>query len=180
MVLSEAKETALDAGIVQCLLQQRASQEFLVNTLIDIDEYGETRKRKFDDAFSIVSTIPTYGITSTGYDWVLSTTSVNNSDPEKHTYVCLSNTIRLNLHNPDSTTVCGLLSRIVNIILQQIAAVQSSTSLQNVANGFTPKNTVLSDRMTPFIKFQSNLASEIEGSAVEDEDDADDLGLFKW
>lgn len=74
LVLTEAKRDDLDLGIVQNLLQQRACQEFLANTLIDYDAIQDDRKRKFAEAFNDVARTPTCGNTSTGEKWVLSRT----------------------------------------------------------------------------------------------------------
>ena len=52
-VFSEAKKKELDTGVVQCLMQQRAGPEFLVNSFIDFELTGVPRTRKFEEIFDV-------------------------------------------------------------------------------------------------------------------------------
>ena len=108
LVLSEAKKTALETGVVQCLLQQRAGQEVL------------------------------------------------------------SNTIKLDLVSPDPKTVSKLVSRIVNIVLNQIEKVKDSEDLQNAAKSFFRERAVTNiDRTKSFVALQTTIAKEIEANDIE-------------
>ena len=171
LVLSEAKKKDLDTGVVQCLLQQRASQEFLVNVLIDLELNGESRKRKFEETFDVVSAIPTFGITSTGSEWVFSTIFIDSSG---QTCVVLSNTIQLDLARPDLTTVSNLVSRIVNIVLNQIEKVKESKELQETAESFFKKRVATNvDKINSIVSMQSTIVNEIEAIGIEGEDSVD-------
>lgn len=71
LVLTEAKREDVELGMVHNLLQLRACQEFLANTLIAQDLIQDQQKRAFAEAFADVARTPTCGITSTGGKWVL-------------------------------------------------------------------------------------------------------------
>jgi hypothetical protein len=77
IILTEAKKLDISQGLIQNLLQQRASQEFLTNMLIDFNETGESRKRCFQEAFDVVASTSTCGTVTTGSEWVFTKTRYN-------------------------------------------------------------------------------------------------------
>lgn len=139
ILLTEAKKMNLPMGIIQNLLQQRASQQMLANTLIDFNAIGENRKRLFKEAFEEVAETATYGIASTGTQWVFSKTKYIN---ENATDVFLSDEITLDFSNIDAGKIKSLLSRISNIILTQIHDISKNKKLEERRRRFIPTNEV--------------------------------------
>eukprot|EP01031_Cornospumella_fuschlensis_P038885 gene38885-47298_t len=142
LVLTEAKREDLDLGIVQNLLQQRACQEFLANTLIDYDAIQDERKRMFAEAFEDVSQTPTCGITSTGGKWVLCrTTCVRDEGTGKVvTDVSISETIEVDLANVNAAELTKLLSRIAQLVLTQVDNVATNNRLAERRRRIIPTN----------------------------------------
>lgn len=69
IVLTEAKRVDLEFGILQNLLQQHASQEFLANAFVNENVTGKRFREEAESHYSEISRMPTYGIVSTGESW---------------------------------------------------------------------------------------------------------------
>lgn len=69
IVLTEAKRIDLEQGILQNLLQQRASQEFLANAFVNENLTGKRYREVAELNYKDISRMPTYGIVSTGEKW---------------------------------------------------------------------------------------------------------------
>lgn len=120
IILTEAKKQDIKQGTIQNLLQQRASLDFLCNTLVDFSLTGRKRKEKFEEMFHDLASVPTCGIVSTGEKWVF---TVCERLPEGKTQVRQSKEITLNLDGSEedlTTTVEVLLSKIAHLIHRQI------------------------------------------------------------
>eukprot|EP01036_Dinobryon_divergens_P024427 gene24427-32876_t len=156
IILTEAKKREISQGVIQNLLQQRASQEFLTNILLDFNETGESRKRSFQEAFNEIASTPTCGTVTTGSEWVF--TKILYHGPGK-SEVVLSERYSLELGSSREVlqkAIKPILSIFVRMTIDQITAVSS--------------NKALNDRrgrvLTPLAVF--NLQAAV-GMAVEDE-----------
>ena len=150
LVLTEAKKDALDVGIVQNYLQLFASKQFIANTIMDRNVYGSEKKRKFKEAFDSLAGIPSYGIVSTGYKWVLTSTLGG--------MIALSSEIFLDLEGTiNRETLSSLISRIVAIVLNQMTAVTESEDCQKIGLKFKGLNSGQA-----VIMMQSEAAHEYE------------------
>ncbi len=123
IILTEAKKETAREGIIQNLLQQHASLEFLSNILIDIDIVGLDRKRKFNETFEDIRlSFPTFGIVSTGSEWIF-TKCVRQAEPKEKTKIYRSNTVSINFNNNQSLTdleptlrkILYIISNIMNV-----------------------------------------------------------------
>lgn len=170
ILLTEAKKRDLPMGIVQNLLQQRASQQMLANTLIDFNATGENRKRLFKEAFEEVAETASYGIASTGTQWVFSKTKYIN---ENVTDVFLSDEIALDLSNLDAGKIKSLLSRIANMILTQIRDISKNKKLEERRRRFIPTNEV---EMIALQNTEHQRALEIEQQLSQGEEGEGDFG----
>ena len=70
VVITEAKRDLVKNGIVQNLVQQYASHEFIASVLVASDSVGFKRKREYDKHLKALETIPTYGIVTNSKEWV--------------------------------------------------------------------------------------------------------------
>jgi hypothetical protein len=136
IVLTEAKKHEVEDGILQNLLQQRASQEFLSNTLLSDNASNEhfvgyDRKRKFNEIFKDIASIPTFGIVSTGSEWVL-TKLLYNSVTEKSS-LQISHKITVSLAATEVVIfeeMKKLILKLANLILQHVENVRGSEKFQ--------------------------------------------------
>jgi hypothetical protein len=127
-------------GMIQNMVQQKACRESLANGCVSLNLEGANRKRKYDEAFSIVSTLNTFGIITTGDHWVFTKMVHNNG----HTTSLRSGSLALALKIDQASQVAGdfqkeqivkLLSQIVWILREQMAAVESNTELKQLREG---------------------------------------------
>lgn len=176
LVLTEAKRENLDFGIVQNLLQQRACQEFLANTLINYDFIQEERKRKFAEAFADVARTNTCGITSTGAKWVFSQTKCmyNEITNTMVTDVFISETIEIDLAAVNEEKLKRLISRIVHLVLSQADGVTANHQLAERRRTIIPSD---SNVMISLQEIEHNRAADGEKllNHIEAEDEAEDF-----
>ena len=66
IVLTEAKKEKVDVGVAQNIAQQVANREQLARKLFNV----VGMKRNYDDLLSEISEVPTYGIITTGDEWL--------------------------------------------------------------------------------------------------------------
>jgi hypothetical protein len=126
----EAKKLEISQGVIQNLLQQRASQEILTNVLLDFNETGESRKRCFQEALDVVASTPTCGAVSTGSEWVF--TKICYDTLTKKSKVELSEKYCIALGSAKEVlqeAVKPVLSIFVRMTIDQITAVWSIISL---------------------------------------------------
>eukprot|EP01039_Chlorochromonas_danica_P005287 gene5287-5822_t len=167
LILTEAKRDDLDAGIVQNYLQLFASKQFTANTVVDYHVYGSEKKRKYEEAFQRLATIPSYGIVSTGYKWAL--TSAEGGRIE------LSNDIKLDLEGGiEREALSSLVSRIVAIVLRQMTAVTESEALKKISAQLG--RVVGLSTGEAVIKVQSQAAYEFETQMEQPDEYLDMLG----
>lgn len=128
IVFTEAKKEDADQGIIQNLLQQRASLEFLSNVLVDTNLGGEERKRKFQEYFDDLRlALPTFGVVSNGTNWIF-TKCIGKNDASEKTSILISPKISIEYNQGGDNNDVGMLSQtiqkivfiITNIIIEQI------------------------------------------------------------
>ena len=130
IILTEAKKLEISQGVIQNLLQQRASQEFLTNVLLDFNETGESRKRCFQEAFDVVASTSTCGTVSTGSEWVF--TKICYDTLTRKSKVELSKRYSIALGSAKEVlqeAVKPVLSIFVRMTIDQITAVSLNTGL---------------------------------------------------
>jgi len=130
IILTEAKKHDINQGIIQNLLQQRASQEFLTNMLLDVNETGESRKRCFQETFDVVASTATCGTVTTGSEWVF--TKIRYCTLTKKSQVELSEWYTMDLGSAKEVlqeSVKPILSILVRMTIDQITAISSNVGL---------------------------------------------------
>eukprot|EP01031_Cornospumella_fuschlensis_P036373 gene36373-44123_t len=177
LVLTEAKREDLDLGIVQNLLQQRACQEFLANTLIDYDAIQDRRKRMFADAFEYVSQTPTCGITSTGGMWVFSRTQRVRNEVTGNflTDVVISETIEIDLACVNAERLTILLSRIVQLLLTQVEHVAANNKLAERRRKIIPPG---NNETLSMHKLEHERAKDVEWLLSQDQDEDEEAESY--
>ena len=130
IVLTEAKKSEMLQGVVQNLLQQRASQEFLTNVLLDFEEVGDSRKRRFEEAFDDIASTSTCGSTTTGSDWIFTKISYNSIS--KKSAIMIAEKFSVNLGGTQEVireAIKPILSILVRMTIDQINAVADNRQL---------------------------------------------------
>ena len=187
LIVTESKNDNLNTSIVQNLLQQRACQDFLTNTLIDYNTIQSERKRKFYETFDDIVLTPTYGITTTGSQWVLSKIVCNRRQDtgEIQSRVYISDTIEINLSNIDTIQLKRLMSRVAHLIIQYTNAITLNNNLNKRRKAvFSYESTAsiaLQDLQYERIKSIKSILSHKESeetiAAAEDEENDDILSF---
>lgn len=157
IILTEAKKLEILPGVIQNLLQQRASQEFLTNVLLDFKETGESRKRCFQLAFDDIASTATCGCATTGSEWIF--TKIRYNNVSKQSVVEISEKYIIDLGSAKEElqhAIKPILSIFVRMTMDQIDAVTSNSKLAARRQR----------TLTPVSVF--NLQAE-EGNAVENE-----------
>eukprot|EP01039_Chlorochromonas_danica_P004643 gene4643-5085_t len=150
VILTEAKTTDLRGGLTQNIVQQRSCRESLANALVvPVTSVGETRKRKYDQAFDVVRTIPTFGIVTTGGQWQF--TKVDRSRENTMMATQLQN-------------IEVILRRIVGVLRYQMEEVNSHAEVKDLMKSVDPKELANIERA-----FQRSA----EAMGGDNEDDAD-------
>jgi Mor family transcriptional regulator len=130
IILTEAKKLAISEGVIQNLLQQRASQEFLTNVLLDFDETGESRKRCFQDAFDKIASTATCGCATTGSEWIFTKIRYDNKSKQSVVEISDKYTIDLGSKKEDlQQSIEPILSIFVKMTMDQIDAVAQNEGL---------------------------------------------------
>lgn len=83
IVIGEAKHKDLLAGLYQNIVQQYNALEALADKIVGSSTIGSKRSREFVQVMSSLQTLGTYGITSTGKEWMFSRTTPDSKDPSK-------------------------------------------------------------------------------------------------
>ena len=157
IILTEAKKLEILQGVIQNLLQQRASQEFLTNVLLDFEETGESRKRCFQHAFDEIASTATCGCATTGSEWIFTKIRYNNVSKQSVVEISEKYTIDLGSTKEDlQQAIKPILSIFVRMTMDQIDAVAKNTGLAERRQRTLPPLSVF------------NLQAE-EGNAVENE-----------
>jgi hypothetical protein len=139
------------------LLQQRASQEFLTNVLLDFEEIGESRKRCFQHAFDEIASTATCVCATTGSEWIFTKIRYNNVSKQSVVDISEKYTIDLGSTKEDlQQAIKPILSIFVRMTMDQIDAVAKNTGLAERRQRTLPPLSVF------------NLQAE-EGNAVENE-----------
>jgi hypothetical protein len=171
IILTEAKKQDIKDGIIQNLLQQRASLDFLSNVLLDFNLTGRKRKEKFDEIFRDVSSVPTCAIVSTGEKWVF---TVCERQPDGKTYVRQSNEISIKLDGSEEELTSSLevlLSKIANLIHRQIEKLTNNEALNKRRKSFPSNDSIMEAEM-----YQTNdILHEIVECPFDEVDDVEGL-----
>ena len=80
IVIGEAKHKDLIAGFYQNLVQQQNALDSLADKIVGSATVGSKRSHKFVEVLSSLRGLGTYGITSTGKEWIFSRTVPDPSD----------------------------------------------------------------------------------------------------
>ena len=83
IVLGEAKHGDLYGGLHQNLVQQYNALEFLADIIVGSGVVGSKRSAAFLDTMVQLRGLGTYGITSTGKEWIFSRLLPSKTDPSK-------------------------------------------------------------------------------------------------
>jgi hypothetical protein len=143
VLLTEAKNTDLEGGQAQNVVQQESCRESLANAFVPIKLVGENRKRKFNEVYNVVRTIPTFGIVTTGRQWRF--TKVDHSHDQ--TMVTTSSTFDL-LLDPTADpaqkatqlqNIKAILRRIVGVLEHQMALVNDHTRVKELMESVNSK-----------------------------------------
>ena len=136
IVLTEAKKESVEPGILQNLLQQVASVEYCSNLLLDSNIVGLERKKRFraiNDELRL--SLPTYGIVSTGFDWVFSKCIGQEENENAKTEICISDNISISYDKNKKIddldkTIRQIVYAISNILIIQINNAENSQVLK--------------------------------------------------
>jgi hypothetical protein len=148
IILTEAKKQDIKEGIIQNLLQQRASLDFLSNILLDFNLTGRKRKEKFDEIYNDVASVPTCGIVSTGEKWVF---TICERQLDGKTRVTQSNEISIKLDGSEeelTTSLEVLLSKIAYLIHRQIEKLTKSEALNKRRKSLPSTHCILEAEMS--------------------------------
>jgi hypothetical protein len=167
ILLTEAKNTDLEGGQSQNIVQQESCRESLANAYVSPNMIGASRKRKYDEIYNVVRAIPTFGIVTTARQWRF--TQVDHS--KEMAVVKKSSTFDLLLDPKPETAqlttqlqnITEILCRIVGILKLQMKHVLENDQVQSLMDSMDAR-TVHSIEST----FDS-LAKEME----DEEDDED-------
>lgn len=143
VLLTEAKNTDLEGGQAQNIVQQESCRESLANAFVPFTLVGESRKRKFEEVFNVVRTIATFGIVTTGLYWRF--TKVDHSQDK--TQVTKSSTFALLLNPTEEPAematqllnIKAILKRIVGILKHQMEQVNSHAPVKKLFDSADPK-----------------------------------------
>jgi hypothetical protein len=129
IVVTEAKRgyTEWMEDILRNIVQQRSAKEFLSKAIMDPSLTGENRKRKYEENFSVMVPLPSYGIVSNGMDWIFIKTIYNCSS--KKTVVVHSASYNI-LPKISLEDIKQLISRIVGILELQLKETKSNNTYQ--------------------------------------------------
>lgn len=170
IISTEAKEQDMKEGIIQNLLQQRASLEFLSNTILDGALTGRKRKERFDEIFNDVASVPTCGIVSTGEKWLF---TVCDRLPDGKTRVTQSKEISLKLDGSEkelTTSLEVLLSEIANLVHRQIERLTKSKALNKRRRLLPPTNSIIEAEVSQAKGISYEIAECFDGEHVDNED----------
>lgn len=167
IIITEAKKSDISQGVIQNLLQQRASQEFLTNVLVDFGEKGESRTRSFQQAFDEIASIATCGCVTTGSTWIFTKIRYNGN---KRSVVEISEEYTIDLGSTKEDlqqTIKPILSIFVRMTMDQIGAVAKNTGLAERRRRTSPPLSIFN-----FQAEEGNaVENEINESQVADEED---------
>jgi hypothetical protein len=133
IIVGEAKHQNLMGGLYLNLVQQHSLLEVIANVKVDANSSLKKRKQAFDRALTEATALGTFGIVSTGFQWIFVRIIKPESFHENIGYYSST----YNLLNPTSTfdelnltvlksQINVLLKKIVSIILHQKRIVDNS------------------------------------------------------
>jgi hypothetical protein len=177
-VIDEAKHNDIINGLYQNLMQQCNALESLADKVVGSAVVGDKRSRDFFDTYENLRNMSTYGITSTGKEWMFSRIEKDPTDGSKviihksPTYYLLASATATNPTELSAmkTGVCSLLRRIVHMIVTQKAAVDSHPSLKDIT---LQSKINAEDTVTPAMA--RDVLEPDDGDAVQDENDCDEI-----
>jgi hypothetical protein len=181
IILTEVKKESATEGIIQNLLQQQASLEYLSNILINADVVGLERKRKFHEIYDeLHMSLPTFGVVSNGSEWIFTKCIGNKNHFIEKTSIAISNTIKINysehtVHELEDT-IKRILFTITNMIIIQIENVKDNPVIQKIRSIVdNPIQLLTNESDECSILLQEitalNEEDEEEGNDIEDEED---------
>jgi hypothetical protein len=169
IVLTEAKKENVEDGILQNVMQQRAAQEYVSNILVG-DKYGLERKRKFEEVFQDIASVPSYGIISTGATWVL--TKVTYFETTKQSELSISDPIEVSLDsNEDNlkSLLTKLIQKLTHIIVSQVNHILNNENFQS-------RRKIDSSPFDNIVLAELSEAIELEKEDSQNQDGGDDKG----
>jgi hypothetical protein len=166
IVINEAKHPTILDGLFQNLVQQCNALEYLADNILDSSLVGSKRSRDFLDTYADLRNLQTFGITSTGKEWIFFRTEKDPSDSSKvistrsprHSLTVTPDFKRATLESQVHT----LLRLIVHMILTHKAAVDDYSALKD-------------KRLEEKIKNNEKESEEMARSVLELDDEDSDL-----
>lgn len=170
VLITEAKNTDLEGGQAQNLVQQEASRESLANAFVPLNSVGTTRKRKYDEMYEIIRVIPSFGIVTTAEKWRF--TKLDHSLPKA--VVTKSSTFPLLLDPKGDATaekaqlknIVDILVRIIGILDYQMQQVGSHAAVNSLLGQMGP--TSVNDAETAFCRLAERMDREDEQGGEEE------------
>jgi hypothetical protein len=167
VLLTEAKNTDLEGGQAQNIVQQESCRESLANAFVPFVAVGEARKRSFDEVYNVVRTIPTFGIVTTGRQWRF--TKVDHS--REKTKVTKSSTFNLLLdpiadpaqQATQLQNIKVILRLIVGVLECQMVQVNSHAKVKELMDNVDPKKVAIMEEA-----FQA-IAEKMDGDNEDEE-----------
>jgi hypothetical protein len=156
MVLTEAKKQDLEYGLVQNLLQQYSSLEYLSNVVNASEANYLEKKRKAAELMnSLSTTLTTYGIVSTGKEWIFSKCIVVTVNNESYNTVALSSTLELPLNNRiaiESSNEVESLKVVLRKSMERIVLIIFNILKKQIS--VVRENALVKEKLMPFLKPQ--------------------------
>ena len=139
IVIGEAKHNDLLDGFYQNLVQQYNALESLADKIVGSSTVGSKRSHDFVQVMSSLQNLGTYGITSTGKEWIFSRTEPDSRDASRvkifksqiHTLLLVSPSASSQETLAMKEQVRVLLRIIVRMIFNQMTAVDKHETLKN-------------------------------------------------
>jgi hypothetical protein len=164
VLLTVAKNTDMEGGQSQNIVQQESCRESLANAYVPFELIGENRKRKYDEVFSVVRRIPTFGIVTTANEWRF--TMVDHSADVAR--LVKSSTYRL-LLSPDTNAneqvitqlqnIEAILKRIVGILLYQMKLINENRDVQTLMDSVN--SNAVNKREKSFVEMAMEMDADV-------------------
>eukprot|EP00597_Dinobryon_sp_UTEXLB2267_P005029 CAMPEP_0170067476 /NCGR_PEP_ID=MMETSP0019_2-20121128/6809_1 /TAXON_ID=98059 /ORGANISM="Dinobryon sp., Strain UTEXLB2267" /LENGTH=260 /DNA_ID=CAMNT_0010274875 /DNA_START=509 /DNA_END=1291 /DNA_ORIENTATION=- len=150
ITIGEAKDNNILSGLYQNLVQQHNALESLANKIIGFSVVGNERSQKFNQVMSLLRNYGTYGITSTGKEWMFSRTIPYSPGHVKarvfksQVYALFVSSTATEIEKVAMKAQVGVLLRlIVKMIFNQIEAIEKN---QNTNLNIKTLQTLLDSR----------------------------------
>ena len=132
----------LHAGLIQNIVQQQSSRDFLANVIVDAGGtlFAEARKRKFEEISVMLASFASFGVVTTADTWLFTKNERNPADGKA--IITRSKRVELRLTVPQNPAendvqkrdIALIIGKLVAIIKLQIKAVESSALINGDIN----------------------------------------------